>query len=101
MKALLRLPCRLWKAGTFSPEAFVARAGVISLLYAISRIAGLQEFTSFLSGTSASLNLSWQTASVLGLIHLLLHVAFILLVPISLITAVLLIALNRWMGRTR
>jgi hypothetical protein len=89
----------LWKAETFSPAAFLGRAAVISLLYAVSCIAGLQEYTAFLSGTSANLNLSWQTAALLGLIHLLLHIAFILLVPISLITAGLLVAWNRWRRR--
>ena len=68
---------------------------------AVSRTAGLQEYTTFLSGTSANPNVSWQTAALLGLIHLLLYVAFILLVPISLITAGLLAAWNRWKGRPR
>ena len=96
MKPLFEKLRRLWKCDTFSPEAFVARAVVISALYAVSRGLGLHEYTSFLSGTSASVNLSWPTAAVLGLIHLLLHVGFILLVPIFLIAAGLLAAWKRW-----
>ena len=96
MNAIFELLRRLRKADSFSPEAFVVRAAIISVLYAASRLLDLQEYTAFLSGTSANLNVSWQTASILGLIHLLLHVAFILLVPISLITAGLLAAWNRW-----
>ena len=96
MNAMFRRMKRLWKAETFSSEAFVARATVISLLYAVSCIAGLREYTAFLSGTSANLNLSLQTGAVLGLIHLLLHIAFILVVPISLITAGLLASWNLW-----
>ncbi|TAK94774.1 MAG: hypothetical protein EPO07_16175 [Verrucomicrobia bacterium] len=96
MKALFQFLKRVLKAETFSPEAFVGRAAVIALLYAVSCIAGLEEYTAFLSGTSANLNLSWQTAALLGLIHLLLYFAFILLVPISLITAGLLVGWNRW-----
>jgi len=80
----------VWHSGAFSPGAFVIRAVLITICYAISKLVGLQEYTTFLSGTSANLNLSWQSAATLGLIHLLLYVGFILLVPIFLITAVLL-----------
>ena len=79
--------------------AFALRAIVITVLFSVSELLGLREYTAFLSGTSANVNLSWQTASVLGLIHLLLYVGFILLVPISLITAGLLAAWGRWVRR--
>jgi hypothetical protein len=101
MRSILELLQRLRKAGAFSAQSFLVRAATVSLLYAVSCVLGLQEYTAFLSGTSANLNLSWQTAAVLGFIHLLLHVAFILLVPISLITAGLLAAWNRWKPRAR
>ena len=71
------------------------RALIITVLFGISELLGLREYTTFLSGTSANVNLSWQMASALGLIHLLLYVAFILLVPISLIAAGLIAAWNR------
>jgi hypothetical protein len=96
MKAFFGFLRRLWKTETFSPAAFVLRAIMITLLFGISELLGLREYTTFLSGTSANVNLSWQTVSVLGLIHLLLYVGFILLVPISLITAGLLWAWNLW-----
>ena len=96
MKTILRMLKSLWKADTFSAGAFVGRAAILAVLYAVSRLAGLQEYASFLSGTSANLNLSWQTAAALGSVHLLLYVAFILLVPIFLITAGLLFAWDRW-----
>ena len=83
------------KAGSFSPTAFVARAGIITLLFAISELLGLREYTTFLSGTSANLDVSWQTASILGLVHLLLYVGFILLVPIFILTASLLAAFEQ------
>jgi len=56
--------------------------------------AGL--YHTFLSGTSANLNVSWHTAATLGLIHLLLYVAFILLVPVLLTTAGLLLLWDKW-----
>ncbi len=99
MKPIFGLLRSLWKADVFSAPAFVVRAIVISVFFGISELAGLREYTTFLSGTSANLQVSWQTAATLGLIHLLLYVAFILLVPIFLITAGLLTAWNRWAGR--
>src|SRR6266404_5269436 len=88
-----------WKAKTFSPKAFVLRAMLLSLLFGLSRLLGLQEYTTFLSGTSANPDLGWQTAAILGCIHLLLYVGFILLVPISLLTAGLLAAWAYWKAR--
>ncbi len=96
MKTTFGLLRRLWKAEAFSPAAFLVRAAILAALYAASCAAGLQEYTTFLSGTSPNVNMSWHTASTLGLIHLLLYFAFILLVPILLITAGLLAAWNRW-----
>jgi hypothetical protein len=65
------------------------------MLFSLSEALGLREYTTFLSGTSANLNMSWQTAATLGLIHLLLYVGFILAVPIFLITAALISIWNR------
>ena len=102
MKGAIRFLTNVWKADTFSSTAFVARACIITMFFGISELAGLREYTTFLSGTSANLNVSWQTAATLGLIHLLLYVAFILLVPASLIAAGLLVAYRRWAeGRGR
>ncbi len=95
MKTAFGFLGRVWKADAFSPTAFVMRAVIIAALFCISEVAGLREYTTFLSGTSANLNVSWQAAATLGLIHLLLYVAFILLVPVSLITAGLLLVLNK------
>jgi hypothetical protein len=99
MKNVFQFLRRLWKAGAFSPTAFVVRALIIAMLFGLSELLGLREYTTFLSGTSANLNVSWQTAATLGLIHLLLYVGFILLVPVFLITAGLLAAWNRWIAQ--
>jgi hypothetical protein len=96
MKAVLEFIRRVWKADTFSATAFLVRAAAITVLFGFSELLGLREYTTFLSGTSANLNVSWQTASLFGLIHLLLYVGFILFVPIFLLTAVLLTVWSRW-----
>jgi hypothetical protein len=90
MKRVLGMLKFIWKADSFSPGAFVFRALLITVFYCASELAGLREYTTFLSGTSANTDISWQTAAMLGVAHLLLYVAFILLVPISLLTAGLL-----------
>lgn len=87
---------KVWRADAFSPTAFIARAVIITIFYCASELAGLREYTTFLSGTSANLNVTWQTAATYGLIHLLLYMAFILLVPVCLITAGL---LHLWQKR--
>jgi hypothetical protein len=101
MKTTVGLIRHVWRANAFSPTAFVARAIIIAVCYCLSELAGLREYTTFLSGTSANLNVSWQTAATLGLIHLLLYVAFILLVPVSLITAGFLLVWDKWSGRNQ
>ncbi len=99
MKRVLGFLRRVWKADAFSPTAFVVRAMMVAALYGASELAGLREYTTFLSGTSANLNVSWHTATTLGLIHLLLYVGFILVVPLCLLTAGLLGVWSRWTAR--
>jgi hypothetical protein len=98
MKPAFQLLHRLWKADPFSPTAFLARAILIAMLFCLSEFLGLREYTTFLSGTTANLEISWKAAATFGLIHLLLYVSFIVLVPVFLITAGLLAAWNRWAG---
>jgi hypothetical protein len=96
MKATLLHLRRLWKAEAFSPMFFIVRAAMLTVFYVVASVAGLREYATFLSGTSPNVNMSWQTASALGLVYILLYFAFILLVPILLIAAGLLAAWNRW-----
>lgn len=81
---------RLWKAEFFSAKDFVIRALFIAVLFAAAHLAGLREYTSFLSGTSANTDLSRETVAFLGVGYVLLYFAFLLLVPILLIAAALL-----------
>lgn len=90
MKRMLGSVWRVCSAESFSPKAFLLWAVVITVLFAGSELLGLREYTSFLSGTNANPDFSWEKSAMLGLIHLALYVAFILLGPIFLITAALL-----------
>ena len=77
----------------------LAALAIATALWLPSLHLFFREYTTFLSGTSANPDISWQTASVFGLIHLVVYVAFILLTPISLITAALLFAWNKSLCR--
>jgi hypothetical protein len=96
MKFGLQRLSRFWKADPFSPKSFLRRAVAVSVLFAVGHLAGLREYTTFLSGTSANPEMSWQTAALLGCIYLFLYLSFILLVPIWLISAALLALWKRW-----
>lgn len=87
---------RILDAEAFTSKALVTLAMIITVLFTISNIIGLKEYTSFLSGTSANIHLSWETVAFLGCVHLLLYLGFILLVPIFLIAAGLLLAWKYW-----
>jgi len=90
MKTIKQFIIRVWTAGPFSPTAFVVRAVLIAVVFCVSEMIGLREYTTFLSGTSANPNVSWHTGATLGLIHLLVYVGFILAAPSFLLCALLL-----------
>ena|SRR6476659_5400522 len=85
----------LWRAKFFSPKDFVRRALVVTLIFALAHLFGLKEFTSVLNGTTGSVALGWTTSALLGLTYVFLYVAFVLLVPVFLLTATILFAWNR------
>ena len=89
-------PCahRWWEADLLSPKDFVRHAVLVCLVFAVAHVCGLREFTSVLNGTTGSVDMDWQTASVLGVTYILLYLAFVLLVP-TLVLAAALLTLER------
>ncbi len=83
------------RAGLLSPLDLSARAVVLSALFGLAHLAGLREHTTFLSGTLADPSMAWGGAAFLGCTYLVLHFAFVLLVPILLLAAVLSLAIHR------
>jgi hypothetical protein len=63
---------------------------MITGLYLVVHLAGLREFTSLLNGTIGSVELGWRLSAFLGLAYIFIYLAFVLLVPILLLAAVLL-----------
>jgi hypothetical protein len=88
----------LWRAKFFSPKDFVRRAVLIGLLYGVASVAGLKEFTSILNGTTGSVEMDWRLSAFLGIGYVILHLAFVLLVPILLLAAAGLAFWNRIRG---
>jgi hypothetical protein len=80
----------LWHAEFLSPKDLVRRAAVLTVIYVIAQVAGLREFTTILTGTEGSVELGWHMSAFLGLLYLCIYLAFVLLVPMLLISAGLL-----------
>ena len=91
---------RWWEADLFSPKDFVRQAALICLVFALAHVLGLREYTSVLNGTTGSVDVAWQTSTLLGVTYIFFYLAFVLLVPTLLIAAALLV-LARKLLQTR
>lgn len=83
---------RFWDmcgADFFSPKDFIRHAVLIVLLFGVAHLLGLRAYTSFLNGTTGSVELGYELSALLGLIYLLLYFAVVLLVPILILAALL------------
>jgi hypothetical protein len=76
-------------ADFFSPKDFIRHAVLIVLLFGVVHLLGLREYTSFLNGTTGSVELGYELSALLGLIYLVLYFAVVLLVPILILAALL------------
>jgi len=90
LSVMLRQLRSLWSAEFLSPKDFLRRAVLISVVFLICQLTGLREFTSVLCGTAGSTELSWKTSAILGATYIVLYLAFVLMVPILVIAALML-----------
>ena len=67
-------------------------AGGISLLFLGAHLAGLRAFTCILNGTVGSVALGWQVSQILALAYIFIYLAFVLLVPVLVLAAMMLFA---------
>jgi len=89
MKAKLNNPIDLWRgAPMFSAKGLAIRAGILTVVFAVCHVAGLREYTTFLSGTSLTASADWS--ALLGLAYLAAYFGFILGTPILLIASAIL-----------
>jgi hypothetical protein len=84
--------CDLWRSEFFSPKHFLKWAIYVAIIFAIAHLCGLREFTSILNGTTGSVGMSRERTTFLGSTYVILYLAFILIVPTFLLTAVILLA---------
>ena len=74
-------------------------AALLTVLFVLAHLAGLREFTSVLNGTIGSADLSWQTASLLGVAYIFVYLGFVIVVPILVLAAGMLKAWQRTLAR--
>ena len=87
------------QAEFLSAKDLLQRAGAISVLFLVAHLAGLREFTSVLNGTIGSVAAGWKLSSFLALIYILLYLAFVILVPVLVLTAMILTVWRRWVRK--
>jgi hypothetical protein len=92
------LCARLFHARFFTPEDFVLRAGLIAVLFLVAHLAGLREFTSFISARRRGQEWAWPIVALLGTAYLLLYFGCILAVPVLLLGAAML-KVVQWLGK--
>lgn len=80
-----------------SPRGLVARAAILSAIFAICHFAGLREFTGILCGTYPSTTAPMLAAG-LGFVYIIMYLAFTVVVPVLLIAAALLSACHKLFG---
>ena len=77
------------------------RAVAISGLFLLVQLAGFREFTGILNGTIGSLALGWNLSAFLAVIYILLYLAFVILVPVLILAALLLVVWQHFCRRRK
>jgi hypothetical protein len=83
------------RAEFLSPKDLFQRASAISGLFLLAHLAGLREFTSVLNGTIGSVAAGWKLSGFLAVIYILLYLAFVILVPVLILAAMILTVWRR------
>lgn len=84
------------RAEFLSARDLVQRAAGISVLFLLAHLAGLREFTSVLNGTAGSLAVNVKLGTFLAAVYILLYLAFVILVPVLTLAAILLMIRQRY-----
>ena len=77
----------------FSPAFLLSRAVFICIVYVAVTLAGWRDYTTFLSDTVVGSDA--HRSGLLGVLYLLIYFTFVLAVPIMVIAAALLVAVNK------
>jgi hypothetical protein len=88
------------RAAFLSPRDMLQRAVAISALFLLVHLAGFREYTGILNGTIGSLALGWNLSAFLAAIYILLYLAFVILMPILVLAAMILTVWQRLHKKT-
>ncbi|MGB8370300.1 MAG: hypothetical protein ACLPYZ_08230 [Limisphaerales bacterium] len=78
------------RAEFLSARDMLQRASAIGVLFLVAHLAGLRDFTSVLNGTVGSVAAGWKLSGFLALIYILLYLAFVILIPVLVLAAIIL-----------
>lgn len=86
------------RAEFLSARDLVQRACAISGLFLLVHLAGFRELTGVLNGTIGSLALGWNVSAFLAVIYIVFYLAFVILVPILVLAAMILMIGQHFLG---
>ena len=76
--------------GLFSAKGLLLRAALVAVAYGVAHAAGWREYTSILCGTAPGGDPKAVSAVAFGVAYVILHFAFVIVVPVLLLAATLL-----------
>jgi len=98
IRASARLPAKGTAASWPSPRYLVIRALMLGVLFFLAHLAGLREYTAFLSGTAAGqTTMGWSV--FYGTVYIVLYLGVVVLAPILAIAAGLLVLWEKVISR--
>ncbi len=101
IKEFWKKPVLFKRAEFLSAEDLLQRAGALSVLFLLLHLAGLRELTSVLNGTIGSLALGWNLSAFLAVIYIVFYLAFVILVPVLVLAAVILTVGQRFIRKEK
>jgi hypothetical protein len=75
------------RGGWFSPRYFLLRALMLGALFLIVHLAGLREYTAFLSGTPGAVGADMRTSALYGTIYIFFYFGAVLVAPTLVLAA--------------
>ncbi len=90
-----------WRADFVSAKGFYLRAALILVAFLVAHLAGLREYTTFITGTAAGTGASLRLSAIWGMIYLTLYFSAVILAPILILAATFWIGVERWNQKRR
>ncbi|HZQ47417.1 MAG TPA: hypothetical protein VFC07_10425 [Verrucomicrobiae bacterium] len=86
----VRLHARPWRGEFFSARYFLVRALALTVFFLLAHLAGLREYTTFLTGTTGSPGIGLRLSAFYGMLYIALYIGCVVAAPILALAAVLL-----------